>query len=137
VLRESLGVQMRPLTVRLTTLDALIARHGMPDFVKIDVEGFEAQVLAGLTRRPAALSFEFHGSLLDVLASCIDSLPGYKFRIAAGNRPEWITPWCEADEIVRRAGRLAEGRPELFADVYAVNNDELDLAAEKSARAEA
>jgi FkbM family methyltransferase len=33
----------KTLAVPMTTLDALIARHGVPAFVKIDVEGFEAE----------------------------------------------------------------------------------------------
>ena len=37
-------------TVPVTTLDALIAEHGPPRFVKIDVEGHEAEVLRGLSR---------------------------------------------------------------------------------------
>jgi FkbM family methyltransferase len=41
----------RTIRVPVTTLDSLIARHGMPTFIKIDVEGFELEVLAGLSRR--------------------------------------------------------------------------------------
>ena len=38
------------LPMRMTTLDELIARHGEPQFCKIDVEGFEHEVLSGLSR---------------------------------------------------------------------------------------
>ena len=45
-------------TVEVTTLDRLIADHGLPRFVKIDVEGAEAEVLAGLSHAVAWIAFE-------------------------------------------------------------------------------
>lgn len=60
--------------VGLTTLDALIARFGRPHFVKIDVEGFEPAVLAGLSQSVPVLSFEFHGALRSELCACLDRL---------------------------------------------------------------
>ena len=45
-------------TVETTTLDQLIKKYGIPDYIKIDTEGSEQWVLKGLTQRVAFLSFE-------------------------------------------------------------------------------
>ncbi len=49
----------------MTTLDRLIAHYGIPAFCKIDVEGFEEEVLQGLSKKIPCLSFEFTKEFLD------------------------------------------------------------------------
>ena len=49
----------RRIEVETTTLDFLIERFGAPAFIKIDCEGSEAAILAGLTLAVPALSFEY------------------------------------------------------------------------------
>jgi FkbM family methyltransferase len=69
------------------TLDELISRHGRPSFVKIDVEGFELNVLLGLSQPLPALSFEFttiqRAVALDCLAR-LSALGAYRFNLALG-----------------------------------------------------
>ena len=45
--------------VEMTTLDHLIAEYGEPSFIKIDVEGYELEVLKGLTKPIKMVSFEY------------------------------------------------------------------------------
>jgi FkbM family methyltransferase len=47
-------------TVPVDTLENLVARHGTPNYVKIDVEGHELEVIKGLKTRIPHLSVEYH-----------------------------------------------------------------------------
>lgn len=44
--------------VKTTTLDNLIYKYGTPDYIKIDVEGYELQCLKGLNKKIRIISFE-------------------------------------------------------------------------------
>jgi FkbM family methyltransferase len=77
----------RTIRVPVTTLDQLIADYGRPQFIKIDVEGFEADVLAGLSSAVPAISFEFTTIQREVAYACLDRLAmlgGYRYNIALG-----------------------------------------------------
>jgi len=64
----------RTQLVPVTTLDQLIEEYGLPKLCKIDVEGFEFQVLKGLHTQIPYLSFEFTKEFFDNAKNCINHL---------------------------------------------------------------
>jgi FkbM family methyltransferase len=83
------------IRVPMTTLDALIARYGKPAFVKIDVEGFEDEVLSGLSQPVDALSIEFTTIQRNVALAAIRRLAGmagYRFNAALGESQVFAHP---------------------------------------------
>src|SRR5260370_40160311 len=81
--------------VAVTTLDALIAAHGLPAFCKIDVEGFEAEVLKGLSRPIPALSVEYIPAALEGALAALDRLAPlrpYPLNPSAGESMRFAAP---------------------------------------------
>jgi FkbM family methyltransferase len=111
----------RSIEVETTTLEALIEQFGMPAFIKIDVEGAEPSVLAGLTRAVPALSFEYLPRALEQVAACVARLAvlgAYRFNWSAGESYRLAgNGWLSGRELLSNlSARSAQQQP---GDVYA------------------
>lgn len=110
------------VTVPLTTLDRLVAAHGRPDYIKIDVEGYELPVLLGLTAAVPVLSFEcnlpeFRGETEQILARLLALRPDTRFNARVGDAPTWALP---APVEAAGLGAFFDAAPAPTCDVFAL-----------------
>ena len=107
--------------VRLTTLDTLIAAHGRPALCKIDVEGFEAEVLRGLSQPLPLVSFEYLPATITVAHTCLEQLAAlgeYEFNWFPGESHRWASPvWLDMPAMTAQLDTLAAGRAS--GDIFA------------------
>jgi FkbM family methyltransferase len=111
----------RQVDVEVNTLDWAIAKFGRPDYCKIDVEGYELQVLLGLSSPVPLISFEFTKEFEDRAASCVHRLEelGFaKFNVSYGeSRTLKLTQFCAATELLAELSRARS--PLTWGDIYA------------------
>lgn len=111
------------ITVPITTLDKLIEKHGLPKFCKIDVEGYELQVLHGLNSKVPYLSLEYCvPEMSQQLNDCVEYLqrlaPDGKFNYSIGESMQWaLLDWLEPKVFISHL-KSEEFKRSSFGDIY-------------------
>ena len=105
----------------VTTLDQLLAEFGTPAFCKIDVEGFELEVLQGLTFPLPSFSFEFlslHPERIQACLDLVERLGNYEFNWSEQETMRWQEPrWVPISAIRKKLSAFR--KPILSGDIYA------------------
>lgn len=110
-------------TVPVKTLDGLIGTFGTPYYIKIDVEGFEEEVLKGLSSPVPMISFEYLPMARDRTLDClalVDALaPGaYRFNRSIGETMRFTEDrWLDRNAMETLLTELRDD--DRSGDVYA------------------
>ena len=105
-----------------------LAKNGQPKFLKIDVEGYEDKVLAGMSTPISCISFEFASGRIEIAQRCLQilgSLYLFNYTIGEEGQPE-LSDWVSSDDLrkiiptVLNSGDSTFGA---FGDVIARHRD--------------
>jgi len=111
-------------TVKMTTLDVLIKKYGTPSFIKIDVEGYELEVLNGLSAPVKCISIEYTvPEQTQKTLDCIDRIQKVngetEFNYSIGESMELaLDEWISYGEMVTHI-KSQEFIDTGFGDIYA------------------
>jgi FkbM family methyltransferase len=111
-----------PIKVQSITIDSMIERYGMPDLIKIDVEGYEHTVLSGLTQKANDICFEWHEEERDNLYKILEHLQGL------GYEQFGVIGWFDEGDVFEKATFSDKGDPylEYPKNFYTLEDLELD-----------
>lgn len=109
------------IDIQVVTLDLLIEKYGLPVFCKIDVEGYEAEVLAGLSKAIPNISFEFFNFTPEITLACLkhlDQIGNYVYNWSLGESQKMdLNPWVNSQTLIETI--QAFPKKEFSGDIYA------------------
>ncbi|MDI1355017.1 MAG: FkbM family methyltransferase [bacterium] len=107
--------------IEVTTLDHVISENYVPEYLKIDVEGYELEVLKGLHTAIQIISFEITLPEMKTAAiNCMNEiceLGNYEFIIPHKNLNE-LGDWKERSMLLSQLQTLCEGSEKVSADIF-------------------
>jgi FkbM family methyltransferase len=111
-----------PVKVESITIDGMIERYGIPDLLKIDVEGYELNVLSGLTQKANDICFEWHEEEKDNLYKILEHLQ------SLGYEQFGVIGWFDEGDVFEKATFSDKGDPylEYPKNFYTLEDLELD-----------
>lgn len=108
-------------SVPMVSLETAIKKHGMPGFLKIDAEGSEAAILAGLSRAVQKTSFEFIPTQKEHALDCVKNLNRlgrYEYNFSIGESMRYVFDrWQNEAEIIDFISNYPRGSRS--GDIYA------------------
>lgn len=113
----------KTVKIPMTTLDHLIQQYGKPVFCKIDVEGYEYNVLQGLSQPVKFISFEYAvpenmNRMIDCINYCIHLDPDYKFNYSVGESMQYQLPEFICGTEMLKHVQTSEFLQSEFGDIY-------------------
>lgn len=111
----------KSVSVTITTLDKLIEKYGVPKFCKIDVEGYEVEVLKGLSTPIPYLSFEYTiPEKFENIENCfrlLTPLGQFKCNFTVGENTHFeLSTWSSPGIVLEELSQIS--REGLFGDIY-------------------
>lgn len=120
-LKPNSGNWSKPIKVKSITLDSMIKKYGIPNLVKIDVEGYEYNVLKGLTSKIGDICFEWHEEEYHNLLKIVDHLKNL------GYEKFGVIGWFDEGDVFNKVTFSDKGDPYLEYPKEFYTWEELDM----------
>jgi len=114
-----------PVMAKATTLSHLIQEYGIPEYIKIDVEGHELNVIQGMPAKAIVrlLSFEWHSECREAARDCLTVLAGMgysQFALQQGDRTgDEFDKWHDSDGLMSAFDAHCATEPLRWGQIFA------------------